>query len=64
MKQTLLDKLMSKVEFKEYYPSKHAKKVKAKLSYLHVSTKVVTYKDAVGVVKEAIVGITYVKAKD
>jgi hypothetical protein len=60
----LLNKLLSRIPPVNRYPSKNKKKEKAKLSYIHVSTKVVTYKDEAGVVHEAIVGITYVKAKE
>ena len=60
----LLNKLLSRIPPVNLYPSKNKKKEKAKFSYIHVSTKVVTYKDEASVVREAIVGITYVKAKE
>lgn len=63
MEQTLIVKLLSRIEFKEYYPSKNKKKEKKALSYFFVSTKVVSYKDNEGVMQEALVGVTYRKHK-
>lgn len=37
MKQELIDKLLSRIEMKEYYPTRHKKAAKKDPVYLHVS---------------------------
>ncbi len=59
----LMTSLLSKIP---HHPNSFAKDKTAKppLNYLHVSTKVVTWKDAEGVEHEGLVGVTYVKPKE
>ncbi len=59
----LISKLLSRVP---RHPLSNAKKKEPKpmLNYRHVSTKVVTWKDAEGVEHEGLVGVTYVKPKE
>ena len=57
----LLKSLLSRIEMKEFYPSKGKKKEKQPLKYFHTHG-IFDYKDPItGVVRPVFVGITYRK---
>lgn len=65
MEHSLVQKLLSRIPAVNIPNNpRNIKKGKPKLNYMHVSTKVVTYKDAQNVEHEAVVGITYTKPKE
>ncbi len=59
----LLNKLLSRVEMKEFYPSKQ-KKEKKPVVYFHQSNVFFEKKDEDGVVRTYRVGLTYRKPKE
>lgn len=65
MEHSLVQKLLSHIPaFNIPNNPRNIEEGKSKLNYTHVSTKVVTYKDAQSVEHEAVVGITYTKPKE
>lgn len=64
MNHTLIERLVSHIPAVNPYPTKHPKKVKKGLKYIHVSTVPQEIKDDNGVVHTVLVGITYYKEKE
>lgn len=65
MEHSLVQKLLSRIPaVNTPNNSRNIKKGNPNLNYTHVSTKVVTYKDAQNIEHEAVVGITYTKPKE
>ena len=60
-KHTLIQKLVSRLPICTLYPTKHKKKEKEPLNYIHVSQRPVKYKGEDGIVHEGFVGVTYRK---
>ncbi len=59
----LIKNLLSRIEMKEYYPSRHAKKEKAKPRYLFISVQYFDRTDPItGVVTQHRIGFTYRKS--
>jgi len=64
MKKSLIVLLVSQLPVINLYPSKHPKKQKKELNYIHVSQTRKQVKDGDGVVHNVLVGVTYYKEKE
>lgn len=64
MNHTLIERLISRIPVVNLYPTKHPRKVKNGLKYIHVSTVPQEIKDNNGVVHTVLVGVTYYKEKE
>jgi len=64
MKHTLIERLVSHLPTVVLYPTKHPKKAKKGLKYIHVSQVPKQVKNKDGVVHTVFVGVTYYKEKE